>query len=149
VGSNDPIGLSLLFSRKIKNFFTGGAMPTLDFKNRLNDFLHLRQMSVQTFAEIAKLEGISGASQAILFKVLRSANSSLPNDVVEQLEPLRTELETMCKEFEPFVLSLKDSGQVYSWLKAKRAGEVYAVVIDSTDSTSSENGEQPKEISNG
>ena len=73
-------------------------MPTLDFKNRLNDSRHLRQMSVQTFAEIVKLEGISGASQAILFKVLRSANSSLPNEVVEQLEPLRTELETMCKK---------------------------------------------------
>lgn len=98
------------------------------FEVRLNDWLILRNMPVVVFAEVVKLDGIAGASQARLFAALRDGGKSLPNEVVERLEPLMSEIEAMCKAVEPFALDLTDAAKTYEWLQARRAGGLHVAV---------------------
>ncbi len=96
---------------------------------KLLDGLTLRGMPVDQFARVAGLEGIRGASKTVLNESFRDVRA-LKNDVAEKCWRLWEEIEAMCREFEPFALSLKDGEQVHGWLVARRAGKVFAIVVD-------------------
>jgi len=96
---------------------------------KLLDGLTARAMPVDQFSIVAAKEGIRGASKTVLNESFRDVRP-LKNDVAEKLLALWQEIDAMCREFEPFALSLKDGAQVHGWLVARRAGKVFHIVID-------------------
>lgn len=105
-------------------------MPALSFETRLDDWLRLRRMTVQTFAAIVKMDGAGdGAGQARLFMALRG-EKALPNEVAERLWKLWQEIEALCQRAEPLWLDLSDGLQIYEWLKASREGSVYFIAVN-------------------
>jgi len=94
--------------------------------------LELRGMPVSEFSKVAALDGIRGASKTKLNEAFRDADP-LENEVAFNCWKLWEEIETLCQNFEPFVLSLRDGEQVHQWLKAVRNNEVVSVVFVGTD----------------
>jgi hypothetical protein len=95
---------------------------------QLLEGLGLRDMPVDQFALVAAANGIRGASKTVLNESFRGVRA-LKNDVAEKLWALWSEIEAMCQEFAPFALDLTDGERVHEWLKARRAGSVYSVVV--------------------
>jgi hypothetical protein len=105
-------------------------MPAkLSIDQKLLDGLELRQMPVAEFAKVAGLENIRGASKTVLNESFRDIRP-LKNDSAEQCWALWVEIDAMCREFEPFALSLKDGVRVHGWLVARRKGEIFHIVVD-------------------
>jgi len=100
---------------------------SIDYK--MNEGLLLRQMSVDQFAIVAGKENIPRASKSKLFEAFRGVKA-LQNETAVLLWALFREIDTMCLEFEPFALDLKDGERVHGWLLARRNGELYSIVID-------------------
>ncbi len=105
-------------------------MSTLSIDRRLDGALLEHGMPVAEFAICAKKCGIEKASKSRLFQAFRE-ELALENDVALKLWSLWQEIEEMAKSFEPFKLDLSCGSLVCDWLQARRAGEVYAVVISS------------------
>ena len=101
-------------------------MLTID--HQLDRALQDYAMPVESFAALASLEGIRGASRARLHESFRSGRS-LRNDVALRLLSLWQEVQTLCERAQPLKLDLRDAQLVYRWLTAVRAEKFYIVVI--------------------
>ena len=111
-------------------------MPTkYSIDGRLLEGFELRGMPVAEFSKSADAEGIRGASKTVLNEAFRDVRP-LKNEVAERLWELWKEIDEMAKSFEPFSLDLSDGLRVHDWLKARREGTVYSVVVRPDDSDS-------------
>jgi hypothetical protein len=106
-------------------------MP-LSIDQSLNDGLQNRRMPVAEFSKVAHLEGIAGASKSYLFDAFRDQRP-LPNVVAQKLWDLWQEIDQMAKSFEPFRLDLSNGISVHEWLRARRNGDIFSVVVKLND----------------
>lgn len=97
-------------------------MPTtLSIEAKLQAGLRLRCMSVEEFAKLAKLDGITAASRSQLNKAFQKENPTpLSNDVALKLLAIWGEIESMIFECLPFPLDLSDGDRVHVSLQIHR-----------------------------
>jgi hypothetical protein len=104
-------------------------MPTpLSIDGMLDNGLRTHRMSVQEFAKVAAADGIH-VSKSRLFAAFNDTQP-LDGKLAQELWALWTEIESMCKSFAPFRLSLDVGADVHSWLCARRNGDLWSTVVN-------------------
>lgn len=119
-------------------------LTKLSVENRLKQWLAQRNMSTDSFASLAKLEGIPGCSETRLRQAFGGRCFSGPLSI--RLWDLRNEIEIICKKIEPLVLDLSDAAIIHEILQAWRGEELLVIVSAPQDGNANQN--QIEEVNN-